>query len=216
MHAHSGGRNSESLVCVRNGTDWQLRATWHCTFQQGSAVPQTETCQLQRSPSNNLDHCPNSTFLHYNQQQQHRLASRPPPPRINLAALYASLPTPEVCSNTHRYHRSSTSPLRHPSTYAPPPLRPQQRHPLDVTQQHRLARNTADQSLLHHHIVVGVLRVSPTARSCTRPLALLQHSPLPASSERALLHRPPSVAALSDTTLRSTPTVAVPVLRCSL
>ena len=88
MHAHSGGRNSESFVCVySNPQRHRLTTSRYLAlhFQQGSAVPQTETCQLQRPPSNNLDHCPNSALLHYYYQQQHSSASRPPPPRINLA-----------------------------------------------------------------------------------------------------------------------------------
>ena len=120
----------------------------------------------------------------------HPLASTSP------AATTTRTPTSRrICSGTHL--RSST---------ATTTTTPSRRHPTAPFWNATPPTN----ELLRHHIVVEALRVFPTTRSCTHPLTLLQHSPLPASSERALLHWPPSVAALSDTTLRSTPDSRLP------
>ena len=115
----------------------------------------------------------------------HSLASTSP------AATTTRTPTSRrICSGTHL--RSST---------ATTTTTPSRRHPTAPFCNATPPTN----ELLRHHIVVEALRVFPTTRSCTHPLTLLQHSPLPASYERALLHWPPSLAALSDTTLCSSP-----------
>ena len=124
---------------------------------------------------------------------------------INLALLRGLTQQLSTTSLVSLQNLLQRPPLSLEQNYAPPPLRPQQRRPVYDTLQHRLATQhrrpippppaitCVSSARLSHH---QKLHLS------TKPL---QHSPLPASSERALPHRPPSVAALSDTTLLSTP-----------
>ena len=81
----------------------------------------------------------------------------------------------------------------------------QQRRPLDDTQQHRFATQHRRRPIppLPPYRCVSSARLSHHQKLLLST-NLLQHSPLPASSECAL-HWPSSVATLSDTTLRSTP-----------
>ena len=119
MRAHSGGRNSESFsLCVQQpaATPTDNFALFHCTFQQGSAAsPPPPPPALDGSTSKsifNLQHRPNSTLLHYYNQQQHCLASRhslPPPPRINVARAIRFSSTTRSCN---------TPPLTSPSRYS--------------------------------------------------------------------------------------------------
>ena len=66
VHAHSDGRNSESLVCVQQPATAPTDnfALLHCTFQQGSAVSPVVDVSAP-SYAFNLQHRPNSTLLHY-------------------------------------------------------------------------------------------------------------------------------------------------------
>ena len=151
MHAHSGGKNSESFVCVHSNPQRHRLATsrylaLHLSTRlrcppDGDVSAPTSTFQQFR-PLSKL-HAP--PLLYY--QQKHRLASRPPPPRINLARAirfssdtrsllqHSPLPSVEhISATTPIYVRSSTatttttpSTRRHPTApfgNAAPPTNP--------------------------------------------------------------------------------------------
>ena len=70
-------------TATRNGTDRQLRAT---SLHHSTRLRCTPAVDVSAPTSTiNLHHRPNSTLFHYYKQQQHRLASRLPPPHINVA-----------------------------------------------------------------------------------------------------------------------------------
>ena len=101
VHAHSGGRSKS--VCVQQPATASTDnfALLHCTFQQGSTVPSAVDVSAPTSTFN-LQHRSNSTLLRYYNQQQHRLASRPTAPRINLARAIRLSSTTRSCNTPTR------------------------------------------------------------------------------------------------------------------
>ena len=116
MHAHSGGRNSESLVCLcaqqpaTAPTD--NFALLHCTFQQGSAVLPT----VVGSACSNVHLQQLSSELHAPPLLQPAAAPLgksaliPHHLALTSSALYASLPPPEAAT---LHHLPRSPPLLH-------------------------------------------------------------------------------------------------------
>ena len=127
-------------------------------------------------------------------------------PRPNAAPLNNWSPSRRVCSSTQLQFATSVKQI-----CAPLPLRPQQRHPLDDTQQHRLAtRSTADQSLLRHFIIVASARLSRH-----QELHPSTYPPPTLASASIVRARTPSPTTISSSIVghnSSPPTVGVPIL----